>query len=99
MNDLTKYFIIETLYSLKKELETRFGVKRIAVVGSYAREENTENSDIDFLVEFHSVTFNNLAGLSIFLEKVFGKKSDIIIKSPYLKKRFLESVEKEAIYA
>jgi len=99
MKELTKNYIIETLHSLKKELESNYGVARIALVGSFAREEYTKGSDIDFLVEFSTVTFNNLAGLNIFLEKIFGKKTDIIIKSPYLKKKLLESVEKDAAYA
>jgi predicted nucleotidyltransferase len=96
---LTKNQIIITLHSLKDELENNYGVRQIGLVGSYAREEHTEDSDIDFLVEFSKVNFNNLAGLSLYLEKVFEKKADIIIKSPYLRKKFLDSVEKEATYA
>jgi hypothetical protein len=95
---ITKSFIIKKLHFLKDELERNYGVERIALVGSFAREEYTENSDIDLLVEFSSINFNNLAGLSIYLERIFGKKVDIVIKSPYLRKKFAESVDKEAVY-
>ncbi|MBN2378843.1 nucleotidyltransferase domain-containing protein [candidate division WOR-3 bacterium] len=42
---------------LKKE-----GVKRIAIFGSYAREEESPQSDIDVMVKFKP--FSNLYGLS-----------------------------------
>lgn len=96
---LSKNHIINTLHSTKKEIESNYGVVKIGLVGSYAREEYTSDSDIDFLVEFSKVNYSNLAGLSIYLEKIFGKKADIIIKSPYLRKKFLDLVEKEATYA
>jgi predicted nucleotidyltransferase len=99
MKELTKNFIIKTLHTLKKDLKSNYGVAKIALVGSYAIEEYSNESDIDFLVEFSAVTFNNVAGLSIFLEKTFGRKADLIIKSPYLKKKLLDSVDEEAAYA
>jgi predicted nucleotidyltransferase len=101
-NELTKNCInciIETLRSLKNELKNNFSVISIGLVGSYARNEQTDNSDVDLVVEFRKVSFNNLAGLSIYLEKIPGQKADIIIKGPYLRKKFIDSVEKEAIYA
>jgi len=37
----------------KKELEGKFYVKNIAIFGSYVKGTQTENSDIDILVEFN----------------------------------------------
>ena len=45
----------------KEELKRRFGVKEIGIFGSYVRNEQTEVSDIDILVDFEkptSSTFN-----------------------------------------
>lgn len=40
------------LLSLKGDLEARFHVKSIGIFGSVARNENTEKSDLDLIVDF-----------------------------------------------
>ncbi|MHA1786405.1 MAG: nucleotidyltransferase family protein [Candidatus Helarchaeota archaeon] len=47
-----------------------FGVKRIGMFGSAARDEINEKSDIDLVVEFkrRKATFKNVCGLVDFLE-------------------------------
>jgi hypothetical protein len=54
----------------------RFGVKRIGIFGSCAREEAMESSDVDLLVEFEEEkkNFENFIGLVYFLEDLLGKK-------------------------
>lgn len=47
----TKQQIIELLTSCKPEMEKRFGVKRLALFGSYSRDEQKPDSDVDILVE------------------------------------------------
>lgn len=43
---------LEQIRKHKAELENNYQVARIGVFGSAAREEATETSDIDILVEF-----------------------------------------------
>ena len=99
MKKLDKAEIICFLTSNKDFMREKFGVTSIGIFGSYARNEQNEFSDIDLLVEFDKVSFNKLAGLYIYIENNMGKKLDIIIKSSYLRKRFMEIVEREAVYA
>jgi predicted nucleotidyltransferase len=99
MKKLDKAEIISFLTSNKDFMREKFGVTSIGIFGSYARNEQNEFSDIDLLVEFDKVSFNKLAGLYIYIENNMGKKLDIIIKSSYLRKRFMEIVEREAVYA
>ena len=57
----------------------KYGVKRAAVFGSYARGEQKKNSDIDLLVEMgNKSTFFDFIGLQMDLEDVLGKKVDLI---------------------
>ncbi len=66
----------------------KYTVKRIGLFGSYARAKQTAKSDIDFLVKFEKPTFDNFMGLALYLEKLFGKKVDLITDgnlSPYIK--------------
>ncbi len=56
----------------------QFSVLRIGLFGSYAAGRQTLKSDIDFVVEFGEPTFDNYMALIDFLEKLFGKKVDVL---------------------
>jgi len=63
-------------------------VKKIGLFGSYVRKEQRKRSDVDFLVEFEEPTFDHFMDLAFALEKVLGKKVDLITKgnlSPYIR--------------
>jgi predicted nucleotidyltransferase len=46
--------VLAFLRAHKDELRTRFGVTRLGLVGSYARDEARDESDIDIVVSLHS---------------------------------------------
>ena len=84
---------------LKDRLDTirSFGVQSLALFGSVARDEATETSDLDFLVEFEgAATFDRYMDLKFFLEDLFGKPVDLVTKRS-LKPQIAESVLGEAI--
>jgi predicted nucleotidyltransferase len=51
----------------------RFSVRRIGLFGSYARGQQTAQSDIDFIVEFDRPTYDNFYNLCVYLEKLFKR--------------------------
>jgi len=57
-----------------------YEIKKVSLFGSYANGTQTENSDIDLLVEFHdpAVSIFKLAGIKIKLQELTGKSVDII---------------------
>lgn len=74
----------EILKELSKNLimwKEKYGVNRIALFGSYIREEQEETSDIDLLVEFdeQAITFDNYMDLKFSLEDLFQKTVDLVI--------------------
>jgi uncharacterized protein len=88
---------------LKKLEENRetirgFGVRRLGIFGSYARCEQTETSDMDFLVEFERPTFKNYFGLKSFLEKLFDCKVDLVFNDT-IKPRIRSRILDETVYA
>lgn len=92
----TRDIILETLERNQSRIN-KFGVKRLGLFGSYARNEQRPGSDIDMLVEFSDgmKTFNNYMGLKLFLEGVFKNKVDLVMKDtirPELKESILSSV-------
>jgi len=59
----------------------RYGVKRVGLFGSYTRNEQKAESDIDILVEFKKgeKTFDNYMDLKFFLEDLFKRKVDLVV--------------------
>lgn len=74
-----------------------FGVRRLGIFGSYARGEQSEAGDMDFLVEFERATFDNYFDLKFFLEGLFGRKVDLVIKDN-IKPRIRSTILKETVY-
>jgi len=72
----------------------RHDVKRAGIFGSFVREEQKEDSDIDILVEFKGdKSLLDLAGLKIELEEVLRRKVDVLTYNslhPLLKDRILQ---------
>lgn len=74
---LTRIDILEALRRHRPDLE-RFSVKTIALFGSYAKDAQTDSSDLDFVVEFSRPTYDNFTSLEQFLEQLFGRRVDIL---------------------
>jgi hypothetical protein len=89
--------ILRILSEHRAEIE-RFGAKSLALFGSFAREEASQQSDIDILVQFDGPpTFDRYMGLKIYLEDLLGVRVDLVTPRA-LKPRVRPYVEKEAIY-
>lgn len=57
---LSKQEILSYLFAHKKHFMKDFYVDKIGLIGSYARDEQHENSDIDLVVYFNSAANDNL---------------------------------------
>ncbi len=74
------------------------GVQRVGLFGSFAREEQNDESDIDLLVEFDPAqkNFDNFMSLSFFLEDMLGHRIEIVTPeafSPYMRPHILKEIE------
>lgn len=55
------------------------GITRSAIFGSYVRGENTEESDVDILIEApKGMSLFDLGGLQMDLEEALGRKVDLV---------------------
>mgnify|MGYP003788795281 CR=1 FL=1 len=61
-------------------LKSRFKVKDIGVFGSVARNEETEISDVDILVEFNEAVGWEFFDLKDYLEEITGRQVDLVTK-------------------
>ena len=88
--------IIQCLNQHKQELDS-FGVRSLALFGSFARNEQRPGSDIDILVEFDRVGgLFEFVRLKNYLETTLGQPVDLVTPDalkPQLRKKILsESV-------
>lgn len=78
---MTKNEIVNKLRELKPLLAEEYAVKEIGLFGSFANGDASENSDIDLLVELYQPNGWRFFSLEIYLEKVFGRKIDLVTKN------------------
>lgn len=76
--DITREHILQILKEHLLELQTHFGVRRIALFGSFARGIFTEHSDVDLLVELASPLGLRFVELAEYLENLLGRKVDLV---------------------
>ena len=98
---LTSQAILIFLKENKETFRYRFGVRRIAIFGSYARGDQNEQSDIDILIDMLPETeniFDKRLELRELIKDHFAKNVDICHEQA-LKPIFKDSVLQEAIYA
>jgi uncharacterized protein len=94
----TRQDIISSLKNLKGEVIKEYSVKSLGVFGSVARSEETEQSDIDLLVEFSEpVGFVTFMRLENFLSDRLGTRVDLVT-SDSLKPVIRQDVLAEVIY-
>ena len=82
-----------------EEIKT-YGVRNIGIFGSFVKLTPNNKSDIDILIDFHEgkKSFDNYMELKFFLERLFHRKVDLVIKDT-LKPRIRQNVLKETAYA
>ncbi|MCC6401744.1 MAG: nucleotidyltransferase family protein [Flavobacteriales bacterium] len=81
-----------------------YGVARLGLFGSFARDEAAPGSDVDLLVEFGPgrKTLKNLVGLSRHLEALLGRKVELVTPAslnPFIGKHIVQEVEYVALAA
>ena len=93
--------ILSYLTDIKPMLESRYHVSSIGLFGSFARNEQTEESDIDFIVEFLPQT-ENLLEIKEAIRQMVGSKFQRrvdLAREKYLKPYFKQQILQSVIYA
>ncbi len=86
------------LATAKPELQRRFGVSRLALFGSTARDQACEHSDVDVLVAFDGpATSARYFGVQFYLEDLLGCPVDLVTDKA-LREELKPFIEQEAIH-
>ena len=96
---MTGQEILDLLRNEKPFLRREFGVLSIGLFGSYVKDTQGPESDVDLLIELIEPRFDFLVGLQMYLENKIGKPVELIRKRPGLNERFLQRITSQIHYA
>ena len=96
--EIDKTNILNYLKEHYSEFKNKYNVEKIGLFGSYARDEATENSDIDIFVKMKPSIFDMVA-IKEQIENDLNRKVDIIREHKNIKPIFLKMIQKDLIYA
>jgi len=89
--------IISTLKLKKEYLHEKYGVSKLGIFGSYTRNDFTENSDVDLMVDFDRKIGMEFISLADELEKILNKKVDLVTEGS-VNRHIFPYVQKDLLY-
>ncbi len=94
---MEKSQVIQALAKHKSILIERYGITRLALFGSTARNTATDNSDVDILVGFDGTTTSQrFFGVQFYLEDLLNNPVDLVTEKA-LRQELRPYIEREAI--
>ena len=95
---MNRDYILNILAQYKKNNDDKYGIKKLGLFGSVARDEANDSSDVDICIETKTPDMFALVHIKEELQNLFHASVDIVRlrerMNPYLKKR----IDKDAIY-
>ncbi len=97
MKTVNDYMVIlRNYFSVKAE---DYGIVKIGIFGSVARNEQTEDSDVDVCVEIKKPDLFVLVHIKDDLQNLFGKPVDIVRLRDNMNPVLLKQIQRDGIYA
>ena len=95
---MEKQVVMKRLSSRMGEIKQRFSVRALAIFGSLARDEATDDSDVDVLVVFNGKAgFDLFMDLKFYLEELLARKVDLVTEKA-LRPQVRRAIEEELIH-
>jgi uncharacterized protein len=95
MAELTS--IKQILSQLKPELKQKYFVNSIGLFGSIVRDDFSDKSDIDIIVDFSKPIGIEFIDLADYIENRLNKKIDLVSRNG-VKAKYFHQIESEIIY-
>ena len=77
----------------------KYGIKKIGIFGSVARGEQTENSDVDIVVNLVQPRLFNLVHIKEDLQQLFGRPVDIVRERDNMDLLLKNCIQRDGVYA
>jgi predicted nucleotidyltransferase len=96
----TKKEILDFLQTNRQYIVKKYHITKLGLFGSFARDEQTKDSDVDVLIELEDNTkdiYDIKLSLNKYLSKAFGRSVDLA-REKYLKPYAKDFILKDTIY-
>ena len=94
----TKNEIIDYLTEYKQKNQDKLYIEKLGLFGSFARDEQSQSSDIDVVVEFSKPNLFTQAGIMEDLKEKFHIDVDVIALWDKMNPRLKNRIQKDVIY-
>ena len=95
---MDKSYSIEEIKVIAVEVAKEYGVEKIALFGSYARGEQKERSDIDFVVKKGNIKgYIQFCSFVNALEERFGRHIDVMTYNSLEQSHFKDALDDEVV--
>ena len=98
MNVLRRDEVIEVLRRHKAEFAERYGVTGLGVFGSVARDNATEASDVDVVVEMTNPDLFFMVHIKEALEEEFHRPVDVVSYGKWMSRFMKNRIDQEGVY-
>ena len=95
---LSKKEILKFLKKYKEEKKDIYHINKLGLFGSYAKEQQSEISDVDIVVEFNKPDLFNQIGIMQDLKEYFKKDVDVISLWKQINPKLKKRIDKDTIY-
>ena len=89
--------IKQILTQLKPELTQKYFVNSIGLFGSIVRDDFTDKSDVDIIVDFSKPIGIEFIDLADYIESKLSKKVDLVSRNG-IKPKYFQQIQSEIIY-
>jgi len=89
---------LQKLAAFKAEFGEKYGITKLGIFGSVARNQNREDSDIDIVVEVQNPSLSLMYELHEALKSVFNSNVDLVRFRNSLRPLFKSNIQRDVIY-
>jgi predicted nucleotidyltransferase len=86
-----------TLAERKGPIFNKYPIQSLAIFGSFARNEQNDDSELDLVVEFNGKIGSDLILFAVELESYLGFKVDLVSRKG-IKDRYFQTIKSDLIY-
>jgi predicted nucleotidyltransferase len=95
---MSRQDILDTLAQFRQNRQDEFGIVRLGVFGSTARDTASDKSDVDVVVELSEPDLLRLVGIKQELEALLDRPVDIVRYREHMNHFLKQRIEEEAVY-
>lgn len=90
---MNRFSIIKRLKDIKPALCETYGITELALFGSYSRDEATEKSDIDIMIDYQVSMGMRFFDIIYELEEVFKNKKIEVVTRKAIKPKYFDRIK------